>query len=190
MNLKQRFKPRAEAGLLSRLVQEAWADYQDRIAPPERQAEVAEVIARHFEQAIPPADMEVLTRYNCVAWHDRCNVRVYDAEGEDVARYREGFGVQLPRKVPVVGTGGYGYLSLAACEPEWGTKTPLRELDEYFLALLTARKQYQCEYKVSTEWPAQYGKEHAGLYPTWGEIAERFPVLGEWIAKQASGVAA
>jgi hypothetical protein len=92
MNIKNRFKPRAEASLLSRLVQEAWQDYQDRIAPAARQAEVAERIARHFEQAIPPADMEVLVRYKCVAWHDRCNVRVYDAEGEDVARYREAFG--------------------------------------------------------------------------------------------------
>jgi hypothetical protein len=189
MDLKARFKPRAEAGLLSRLVQAAWQDYQDRIASPERQAEVAEAIARHFETLIPPADFEVLARYNCIAWHDRCNVRVYDADTDDIAKYREAFGIELSRKVPAVGTGGYGYPSLTACEPAWGISTPLRELDAYFLNLLTARKQYRREYKTSTQWPAEYGKEH-GKYPTWGEIAERFPVLGEWLLKVKQEAAA
>jgi hypothetical protein len=91
----------------------------------------------------------------------------------------------------VVAGGGYGYPSLAACEPEWGTSSPLRELDEYFLALLTARKQYQREYKASMAWPAEYAKgEGAGQYPTWSEIAERFPVLGEWLRKQREEAAA
>lgn len=185
MNLKARFKPRTEARILSRLVSEAWQDYQDRIASPERQTEVAETIARYFERAIPTNDLEVLKKYGCIAWHDRCNVRVYDANTEDVAKYREAFGIELPRKVPCVGGGGYGYPSITACEPAWGINAPLRELDAYFLALLTARKQYQREYKASMQWPAEYGKEH-GKYPTWGEIAERFPVLGAWLEARAA----
>jgi hypothetical protein len=191
MKLTQRFKPRAEACVLSQLVQTAWTEYQDRIASPERQAEVAEQIAVYFENLIPPADFEVLQRYNCVAWHDHCNVRVYDDQTEDVAKYREAFGINLPRKIPVLGTGGYGYPSLVACEPacmrgepeERTTKraqSPLRDLDPYFLSLLTASKQYQAEYKASTSWPHEYGKEH-GKYPTWEEIAERFPVLGNYL---------
>lgn len=32
MNLKAKFKPRAEALLLSRLVREAWENYQNRFA--------------------------------------------------------------------------------------------------------------------------------------------------------------
>lgn len=183
MNLKSRFKPRAEAGLLSQVVQAAWQDYQDRIASAEQQAEVAEIIARYFERAIPTNDLEVLKKYNCIAWNDRCNVRVYDHNTTDVAKYREAFGVELTRKVPTVGGGGYGYPSLAACEP-WGS--PLPELDEYFASLLTARKQYQKEYKTSTQWPGEYGKENGGRYPTWGEIAKRFPVLGEWIRRQTA----
>ena len=189
MNLKARFKPRAEAGALSQMVREAWQDYQDRIASKERQAEIAERIARYFETLIPTTDFEVLARYNCIAYHDRANVRVYDPEPDDkISSYREAFGVELPRKVPVLGTGGYGYPSLAACEPKWGTGTPLRDLDEYFLALLTARKQYQQEYKASVAWPAEYAEANKaaggpGHYPTWGEIADRWPVLGTWIRK-------
>lgn len=180
MNLKTRFKPGAEAGLLSRLVQDAWQDYQDRIASTTKQAEVAETIARWFETRIPAAELEVLEKYNCIAWNDRCNVRVYDAETDAVAKYREAFGIELPRKVPAVGTGGYGYPSLTACEPETlrGAESQSRDLDAYFLNLLKMRKQYYREYKASVAWPAEYGKEH-GKYPTWGEIAERFPVLGE-----------
>lgn len=200
MNLKARFKPRAEASVLSRLVQEAWRDYQDRITSGEGRAEVAERIAQYFETLIPPIDFEVLARYNCIAWHDRANVRVYDAEGESTARYRESFGVDLPRKVPVLGTGGYGYPSLVACEPAemrgepdgaaaTRAQYPLRDLDPYFLTLLTARKQYQREYKASTAWPMKYAAE-AKRYPTWGEIAEKWPVLGEWIKKQPEEVAA
>jgi hypothetical protein len=181
MNLKSKFKPRAEAGLLSQLVQSAWQDYQNRIASAERQAEVAEIVACYFEKLIPTNDFEVLKKYNCIAYHDHCNVRVYDAETEDPAKYRETFGIQLLRKVPVLGTGGYGYPSLVMCEP-WRGDTKALELDGYFLSLLTARKQYKKEYKASTNWPAEYGKEH-GQYPTWGEIAEKFPILGDWLRK-------
>lgn len=182
MNMKARFKPRADAALLSRLVQEAWQDYQERIANPARLVEVAEIIAQHFETLIPAGDFEVLSRYNCIAWHDHCNVRVYDHNTEDVAKYREAFGVELARKVPVLGTGGYGYPSLTACQP-MSDNNSLRELDEHFATLLMARKQYQAEYKVSQNWPSEYGKEH-GQYPTWGEITEKFPVLGDWIKKR------
>jgi hypothetical protein len=192
VNLKARFKPRAEAGLLSRLVQEAWQDYQDRIANIDRQKEVAETIARYFEALIPAADFEVLSRYNCIAWHDKTSVRVYDSETEDIAKYREAFGVELPRKVPVFGSGGYGYPSGVACEPldlrEPNDPTKTRftlptELDPYFAELLKARKQYYREYKKSTRWPFEYSKEH-GKYPTRNEIAEQFPVLSTWLRKQ------
>lgn len=184
MNLKSRFKPRAEASLLSRLIQEAWGDYQGRIASAERQAEAAERISNYFETLIPAADFEVLSRYNCIAWHDHCNVRVYDAQTDDVSKYREAFGLELPRKVPVLGTGGHGYPSLAACEPN--RKSPLPNLDPYFLTLLTARKQYKREYKASVSWPAEYAQEHNGQYPTWDEIAEKWPVLGEWLKTKAN----
>ena len=176
MNLKARFKPRADASTLSRLIQTAWQDYQDRIASVERQAEVAEAIACYFESLIPAADLETLQRYKCISWHDRANVRVYDANTDYVSKYREAFDINLPRKIPVAG--GYGYLSIAACEPE--RRSPLPDLDDYFLSLLTARKQYQREYKASRTWPTEYGKEH-GKYTTWGEIAERFPVLGNYL---------
>jgi hypothetical protein len=162
MNLKSRFKPRAEAGLLSQLVQTAWQDYQDRIASAAQQAEVAETIAQYFETLITPSDFEVLERFKCISWHERANVRVYDST-RPTGPYAEAFGVDLPRKVPVVGVGGYGYPSIAACEPDWGTQTPLRQLDSYFAALLTARKQYHAEYKISTQWPAEYGKEQGAV---------------------------
>ena len=47
------------------------------------------------------------------------------------------------------------------------------------------RQAEVAEYKASQQWPGEYGKEHGGVYPTWGEIAERFPVLGEWIKRRA-----
>ena len=189
MNLKARFKPRAEGGLLSQLVQEAWQDYQDKIASKEKQAEVAETIARHFETLIPPSDFEVLERYHCIARRDHCNVRVYNNSGEKdssgctLPPYREAFGIKLPREIPVLGTGGFGYPSIAVCEPDWKTDAALRELDPYFAELLTMRKQYQAEYKASMAWPWEYHKE-TGQHPTWGEIAAKFPVLGDWITRE------
>lgn len=177
---KDRFRPRADAGMLSEFVRNAWSTYEETIASKEEQARVAEVLADYFEKKIPSGDFEVLSRYNCVAYHDSCNVRVYDADTDDLSKYKEAFGVKLPRKVPVLGTGGYGYPSMAACEPEWGTNTPLRELDGYFAALLTARKQYQTEYEQSTRFPTTY-KAAKGEYPTWGEIEDHFPVLGSYL---------
>ena len=188
INRKDKFKPRADAGLLSRLIQEAWGQYQDSIADASAQAKVAERIARHFETLIPSSDFEVLERYEVVAYHDHCKVRVYDNNTEDVAKYREAFGIQLPRKVPVLGSGGYCYPSLVACEPEWG-KSPLRELDSYFASLLTARKAYQAEYKASGLFPQQH-KAVTGGYPTWGEIEDAFPVLGGFLKRQRAASAA
>jgi hypothetical protein len=184
---KARFRPRADAGLLSKVVQQAWQDYQDRIASPARASEVAETIAHHFETLIPAPDFEVLERYKCIAWHDHCDVRVYDHDTKDAAKYQNAFGIELPRKVPVCGASGYGYPSLTACEPEWGTHTTLRVLDSHFTSLLTARKQYKAEYKESTNWPSEYGKEH-GQYPTWGEIEDRFPVLGAYLCVARNAV--
>ena len=108
------------------------------------------------------------------------------------------FGVQLPRKIPVPGTGGFGYPSLTACEPAvmcgkpldrtlTRAQSPLLDLDPYFLGLLAMRKQFREEYKASTQWPAEYGKANSGKYPTWGEIADKFPVLGEWLRKLDTG---
>lgn len=185
-NRKDRFKPRAEAGLLSKLIQEAWGAYQDSVASPEEQARVGEAIAVYYETLIPASDLEVLGRHNCVAHHDRCNVRVYDRNATDGA-YAEAFGVELPRKIPVVGKNGYGYPAICACEPEWGTKSPLRAFDPYFAGLLALRKAYLAEYKASGVFPQEH-KAATGEYPTWGEIEDRFPVLGAYLMKHREAV--
>ena len=175
--LKDRFRPRAESSLLSEYVKNAWQEKQ-AVAEPII-AEVAERLARYFDEAIPPEDLAVLDRYKCVARHDACNVRVYDPNPNDVAHYRESFGVQLPRKVPTVGTGGFGYPSLVMCDP---AKPILPELEPHFRDLLALRKSYYAEYKQSTAFPKEYHEEN-GVWPTWGEIEERFPVLAAYIAR-------
>lgn len=174
-----RFKPRADAGVLSAHIQYAWQQESDRVASETDQERVKEAISAHFEALIPSADMDVLVRYNCVGYYDRCSVRVYDRQAEG-GKYGEVFGVDLTRKVPSVGTGGYGCLTICACEPAWGEKTPLRELDSYFAGLLAARKAYKMEYKASASFPSDY-KNEFGIYPTWGEIEDKFPVLGKYL---------
>jgi len=188
-NRKDRFKPRAEASLLSRLIQEAWGEYQDSIASKADQDRIGEILAAQFEAAISPSDLEVLTRWKCVSYPDRCNVRVYNADAEH-GKYAEAFGLDLPRKIPVIGNGGYGYPSLAACEP---FETPKdgrvpADLDPYFAGLLAARKAYIAEYKASRTFPSDH-KEATGQYPTWGEIEDRFLVLGKYLERHRSALA-
>lgn len=176
---KDRFKPRADANLLSGLVQAAWKAHTDSIADESEQARVAEMIAQYFETKIPAEDFEVLHRYNCIVYHESCNVRVYDAANV-TGPYAAGFGISLPRKVPVLGTGGFGYPALRACVPH-EDKECVRELDIYFAGLLKMRKEYQAEYKASLDFPVAH-KARTSEYPTWAEIEDTFPVLGTHVA--------
>jgi hypothetical protein len=171
--------PRAEGGLLSTLIQEAWKAYQDSIASEAEQARVAERIAQHFESRIPESDFAVLKRWGCIATNDTCNVAVYDATQPE-RPYSERFGIKLPRSIPVVGLCGRGYPSLSACVPYDRDDLAPAELNDYFAGLLAARKAYLAEYKASSAFPYEFKKKN-GTWPVWGEIEDAFSVLGRYL---------
>jgi hypothetical protein len=179
---KHRFMPRAEGATLSTLIQEAWKAYQDSVADEDAQARVAERLAVYFESRIPVAELTVLQKWGCIAKYDTCNVAVYDAAQHE-RPYAERFGIKLPRTVPVTGSGGMGYPSLCACAPYDREDQVPAELNAYFASQLTVRKAYYAEYKGSSSFPSSY-KEREGVWPTWGEIEDASPFLGQYLKHQ------
>jgi len=52
-----------------------------------------------------------------------------------------------------------------------------RVLEPFFDGILVLRRAFHAEYAQSTAWPTEH-RMATGSYPTWGEMAERWPVLG------------
>lgn len=211
------FKPRAEAGLLSQLVQNAWREYSASLENEAERLQVAEIVAQHIEARIPAADLPVLHKYHCVSEADTASVRIYNAQ---TSRWDETAHIKLPRKVWALGD---GYPEAHACDPRW-SRDPHRgckpewwnnratedekrrviehqdasergalpeSVDSYFAKIVEARRAYKAEYRQSTDFPAEF-KAEQGRWPTWQEIADRFPVLAAHIArlhKQAADAA-
>jgi hypothetical protein len=50
-------------------------------------------------------------------------------------------------------------------------------LEGYFRRVLALRVAFREEYAQSTAWPTEFRNE-TGAYPTWADMAERWPVLG------------
>lgn len=55
------------------------------------------------------------------------------------------------------------------------------ELEPYFSRILELRVAAAAEYGQCMEWPKEHRKER-GVYPTWEQIAKKFPVLGRHLA--------
>ena len=215
-----RYRPRAEAGLLSRLIQEAWEAKRAREYPEHEAKRVGEILATWGENLRPQSDTAILEKYGFVEKTDRISVAVCDPEA-DICAYAERFSLDLPRNVLAV----RGDLSCYACTPRYSTypdrgvtekyrvelemkgewdkfcadqdardaRLPPAEIDPFFAALLAARKAFKREYAASSVWPAKR-KAETGEWPTWREIADAWPVLGEhlrglWSADNAKKAA-
>jgi hypothetical protein len=198
-----RFKPRADAYKLSRLVQIAWREYQEAMLPASERARVSEALAC-FLEASHPGTRAV----------SNVDVAIYDAGSPQPFEAR--FAIKLPREITI---GGHADTGLTACAPRatqdpccglepsyWARLTKQDRADirrncedrerhyvpedcnAYFARLLSARKAYDAEYREVTAWPA-VARATLGEYPTWEEIANRFPVLGGYLREHAWGAA-
>jgi hypothetical protein len=214
IKITSRFKPRADAYQLSQLVQIAWREYREAMFPDSEQARVSEALAGCLEALHPAEDMAVLARYECTRAMTSVTVAAYDAGSP--RPFEASFRVKLPREIIV---GGREDTGLTACAPRasqdpccglkssyWAQLTEQDRADirrncedreryyvpedcnTYFASLLSVKKAYDAEYREVTAWPAEARKK-LGEYPTWGEIANRFPVLGGYLRKHVWGAA-
>src|SRR4051794_2940297 len=90
------FKPRADAGILSRLVQDAWKEYEATNFSPDERARVARAVSDHVKSLYPLQDMQFLARYGCATELKYVSVRVHD--GND---WTNSFGIELPEPILV-----------------------------------------------------------------------------------------
>jgi hypothetical protein len=202
MTKPQKFKPRAEAGLLRDRLLNSWqVRYRDNVES--KKAEVGERLARHLEGLYPADDMATLSRYDCTRLLTEASVHVYNKETE---RWDAYFSMELPRGVIVptsanpISCGGPWW----SRNPNRGVKAETRErmkvdgewqkfcddqdkrerervpedLEEFFYMLVRERNTYQRDQRECCAWPDKYKTEH-GDYPTWEQIAAEFPVLLE-----------
>lgn len=204
--LSAAFRPRADASTLSAMVQEAWKEYQAANLPPEERAAVAAAVAEHIRGLYPPRDMELLAKYGCASFEKHVSVRVHN--GKDWA---ESFGLELPEPILVARnshsmsyySGGPRYSRdplrglkaeyratmresdwLKLCDDQDATERVRipEALEPYFNKLLAVRALVNAEYRTAVHWPEEFKKQN-GSYPTWGQIAEQFSVLGEHLRR-------
>jgi RNA:NAD 2'-phosphotransferase (TPT1/KptA family) len=83
IDLSKRFRPRAEAGLLSRLHQEAWQARVDALRAQEAESHVGEIVAAHLEGRFPLRDMEILAKYGHAEKRTRITVYCHNPDAPD-----------------------------------------------------------------------------------------------------------
>ncbi|MEE9481793.1 hypothetical protein [Methylobacterium ajmalii] len=200
-----RFRPRADADLLSRAVQNAWELYHQRVMAQAAELQVAEKLLVRIKERFPLADMQVLDRYGCARLITSTGVRLYDPV---TTRWDSTTEVQLPEAVMIPDRYGHIFSTgpywseeplLGLKQSYYDTKTP-EELEEYrrshkaseeayvprdtlpyFDEILKAQHAYKAEYRRAVAWPADI-KSIKGEWPTWTEIEEFFPILGGYMA--------
>lgn len=214
---RSRFRPRMDSDVLSRLIQNAWAAHHAATLPETEMAEVGDRLARHLDGMFPLADMRVLATYGLAQSIDRVSVAIHN--GRD---WSETVDHPLSRKVPVAQgfhllyCGGPRYGGDTPEErgirPEhWNTLTEGEKaklvadqdammrrrvpecLEAHFQRILDLRVAFREEYAQSSAWPSEI-RQDTGAYPTWGDMAERWPILGAhlkqmWQAGSASAAA-
>ena len=193
-----RYRPIKDWPRLSQLISDAWQAKSRQLTDQMEALGVCEAVTAHLEARYPAEDMAILAQYGVAKVIERigvCNTEV-----------------KLTRPVPTPTV--HGACEITACatrfsqEPDWGLKAAYRatlseaefakycaghlarernfapqSVDSYFAAVTSARKAYDAEYCQASAWPAEIKRE-SGAYPTWAEIAARFPVLGAHIEKE------
>lgn len=199
-----RFRPRADADLLSRAVQNAWELYHERLKAQAAELQVAEKLLARIKERYPLADMQVLDRYGCAHLVTSTGVHLYNPA---TSRWDGTTEVQLPEAVMIPDRYGHIFSTgphwseeplLGMKQSYYDTQTPEeieehrlslvaseerrvpRDTQPYFDEILRAQHAYKAEYRMATNWPADI-KTIKGQWPTWAEIEEFFSILGGYM---------
>lgn len=202
MNLNTHFHPRSDADLLAMISEQAWKATHDEIAG-RIHGFAGEALAGHLESLYPPADMAVLSTYDCAQPISEVLIRVRLPNSD---RWSEQVAIPLPRPVTVARSYQFLYiggprLSLdpdaglsaeTACEIREGRNGLFRTWEEFvshhraelrrrapdsieeaIFEMAKAYREFRERNSHLAEWPREYHQEH-GCYPTWMEIAAHF----------------
>jgi hypothetical protein len=123
------FKPRADAGMLSQLVQNAWRNYEANNFSAEERASVAAAVSEHIRSLYPLQDMTLLAKYGCASLEDYVSVRVHDGEN-----WAQSFGIKLPE--PILVARNSCAMSYYSGGP-WFSKDPARGITAKLRATMT-----------------------------------------------------
>lgn len=210
MKLTDRFRPKADYALLRSLNDVAWERESKRLTAG--QAQVGEAVARQLESEYPAADMEVLARYGCCESISGIHVHVSrpgTTTWSQMVRLEFGRNVRVPRNhdsrycggerfsrdpnrglkaetIAKIKAGQHDLIKswdafCAEQEAKERSRIP-EEHEQWFFDILEARSRYSAEYQRALAIPKTDGK-----YPTWGQIGEQFPTLGQVIYEQQDG---
>lgn len=207
--LTDKFRPRADASILSMIVQNAWNAYAEEVRQPLADSALREAITVQLESLYPAADMDVLARYGFTDSRDKVTVRIWRPEGGPIGGgWHKAAFVELTRPVRVSSRGGdlttpapwylepdlglteEGKASLEKYGSSWEKhaaeiaahlrRCVAAEYVEAFNRYAEAQEAYAAEYRTVTDWPAQV-KNESGDYPTWEALADAFPVTGRYL---------
>jgi hypothetical protein len=165
------FRPKADVSELDSIVKDAWKKKSDELQSRLEEMKVAAWLRDRLEELNPSSDMEVLRRYGFTRKWEEVTVQVWGGD-----RWGEWFGITLPS--PVEASSNYANFICGGPKAEnRDSRTLPEQFEPLFLALVEARKGYKDEYSETNKFPKAFKQTH-GRYPTWQEIADRYPVVG------------
>lgn len=198
----KRFRPRLESGLLSRAIQAAWQEHQDRIYPEAELKRVRNIIATYLKAIHPPEELAILARHDCIKEIYGIGVQMHNG-----CDYGKTMWIEFDGKIAVAPS----ISTMLACgtrhsqDPGRGCTEEYREqcapeewasliadqdrrerrfvpdsVNGFFAGIAAAKKMFGNEYRQTFEFPKKY-RDEKGKYPTWAEIADSFPVLGTFL---------
>jgi hypothetical protein len=206
-----RYRPRADAALLSKLMTDAWQDYQNRMFDAAERDRVAEVVAAHLEALYPAADMAVLSRYGVAQTLTSIGVRIWNPEQR---LWDQTTSVALPRPVlaPSSEHGLYVGGAWHSRSPNYGCTQAYRDaqtpeqwaelvayhddserrrlpesVEPWFARVVEARAAYRAEYAQTTKFPEIFHAEEL-QWPHWSDIEAAHPILGAYIAARRASL--
>lgn len=211
INLSAQFKPRAEANLLSVVVQNAWETKNKELEALRDELNVIDEILTLFARLYPVDDMAVLRRYGKAEMLKSVLVRIYNPDASGIGRYDLSTSIPIPEDKQILIPNGNNDLYAAGPrfseDPDFGvnpeararksagewqeivdyhTRADARRLPKatevFFERVAECQNAYRREYRNVVQWPAEI-RVRTGKYPTWAEIADEFPVVGDYIRK-------
>ena len=206
-----RYRPRADAALLSHLVTDAWQYYQSHMFNAAERDRVAEIVAAHLESLYPAADMAILSRYGVAQTLNSIGVRMWNPAQR---LWDQTTSVSLPR--PIIAPGSESGLYVGGAwhsrSPNYGVTDACRarqtpeqwaelvayhdeserhrlpeSVEPWFARIVEARAAYHAEYAQTTGFPEKYHKE-ALQWPRWSDIEAAHPVLSAHVAARRAAL--
>jgi hypothetical protein len=206
-----RYRPRADALILSKLVTDAWQDYQSCMFDAAERDRAAEIVAIHLETLYPAADMAVLSRYGVAQTLNSIGVRMWNPEQR---LWDQTTSVALPRlvlapssenglyvggawhsRLPNYGvTGNYRarqtpeqWAELVAYHDESERRRLPESVEPWFARIVEARAAYRAEYAQTTDFPEKFHTT-ASQWPRWSDIETAHPILGAYVAARRASL--